>query len=403
MPRTVDILIAHPGKHHALHLVVGCIKSSAAVAYITPFYRYGLGAIIARLPGKIGSKAKGYFNSKIPINHVISPFIWQIRKLLAIFKNDEVFYKDFDIYVAQAINGGAYQAKVLVTLQDYMPKSVAAAKMRGWKIWSDQISNQSDDMQARIAKHEKCLGITSPWEHSENSNDAILANADIITVPSVYTRDGIINRASNNANIIITPYGASAQQFSSEKIIEPDVITILARAHSVRKGGHLLLEALRKCGPNLLAAGGTEKIRVRILGEYEEVLANMLCKTDLPNGLTVEHGNVPHTEVAALYRQASLFVMPSLSEGMSLACIEAMQTGLPLIITKYCGIDGFRDGKMGYEVEDTVESIESNLIMAFENQYLWPQWSAAVRKLAHELTWDSYTSNISSVCREITK
>ena len=402
MTRDITILIAHPGKHHALHLVAGCIKSGVSAIYITPFYRRGLGALIARLPGKIGNKAKGYFNSDIPIDQVVSPIFWQIRKLFALFKNDEVFYQNFDLFVAHSIYSGKYQARVLITLQDYMPKTAAAAKSLGWKIWSDQILNQSDEMRIRIAKHEKYLGMASPWEHSEISNDEILAGADIITVPSGYTLNGICSRASKNAKIFTIPYGASAQQFSGERLADPAVITILARAHSVRKGGHLLLKALQECGADLLVACGSKKIRVRILGEYEAVLANLLSQIDLPKGLTIEHGNVPHAEVAALYRQASLFVMPSLSEGMSLACIEALQAGLPLIITEYCGIDGFRPGKMGYEVEDTIESIASNMIKAFENQDLWPQWSAAACKLAQELTWDSYTSSISKTCREIT-
>lgn len=402
MTRDISVLIAHPGKHHALHLVAGCIKSGVSVVYITPFYRCGLGALIARLPGKIGKQASGYFNLDIPIDHVVSPTSWQIRKLFALSKNDDLFYRDFDLFVAQAINTRKYQSKVLVTLQDYMPKTVAAAKSRGWKIWSDQILNQSNGMRIRISKHENYLGMTSPWEHSESSNDEIIAGADIITVPSGYTLDGISHRASKNTKIFTIPYGASAQQFSGSALEDIDVITILARAHSVRKGGHLLLKALHQCGGDLLAACGSKKIRVRILGEYEPVLTKLLSQVNLPKGLTVEHGNVPHTEVAVLYRRASLFVMPSLSESMSLACIEAMHAGLPLIITEYCGIDGFRHGEMGYEVEDTLESIANNLIKAFENQDLWPQWSAAVRKLAHELTWDRYTSSISKICREIT-
>ena len=372
-----------------------------SLVYITPFYRRGLGALVARLPGKIGNKAKGYFNSDIPLSCVCSPIIWQTRKLFAIFRNDATFDHDFDIFVAQTINAGKYQANVLVTLQDYMPKTVAAAKNRGWKIWSDQISNQSAEMRIRIAHHEKSLKITSPWQHDESSNDEILAVSDIITVPSSYTLDGISHRAPRNAEIFTIPFGASAQQFSGERLTDREVITILARAHSVRKGGHLLLKALQQCGTDLLAASGTKKIRVRILGKYEFVLAEFLSKLDLPKGLTIEHGNVAHAEVAGLYRQASLFVMPSLSESMSLACIEALHAGLPLIITEYCGIDGFRHGEMGYETEDTVESIASNLLKAFQNQDSWPQWSAAARKLAHELTWERYTSSISKTCRLI--
>lgn len=396
----VDILIAHPGKHHVLHLVAGCIKSGATVAYAAPFYRCGIGRFVACLPGKIGSRAQGYFHPEIPLSVVVSPMKWQIRMLVSHFDNDTSYVQKFDRFVAQAIENGEFQARILVTLQDYMPESVRAAKRRGYLIWSDQISNQSAEVTSRIRRHWRELGLSSTWQHSERNNDEIIANANIITVPSSYCLDGIKERALSHTQVATIPYGAHAEQFSAERLEDPRQIVILARAPSIRKGGHLLLNALQQCGAELLAACMPKKIKVVILGKLETELLAILDKLALPEGLSVEHGGVPHVMVARLYQQASLFVMPALSESMSMACVEAMHAGLPLIITKYCGIDGFASGEMGYVVADTTESLAAVLVDAFNNQQLWQQWGANSKGIAKQLTWETYESGIAKLTRE---
>lgn len=401
MRRKVDILIAHPGKHHALHLVVGCIKSGALVCYFTPFYRCGLGRLVAALPGKIGSKARGYYHPDIPLKSVISPLNWQIKKLVTLFKNNILFYCDFDTFVAQAIATGKYQANVLITLQDYMPETVRAARERGWHIWSDQILNQSEMMASRIARHERSLGLVKTWQHSEKCNDEVIAAASVVTVPSRYTLDGIAERVVKTTSVVTIPYGASAKQFADARLVDQNQIVILARAQSIRKGGHLLLYALQQCSTELLTTCAPKKIKVVILGNLEPELRPILDDLVFPDSLTVEDGNVAHAEVAQLYRQASLFVMPSLSESMSLACIEALHASLPLIITKYCGVDGFVSGEMGYEVDDTVESLATALVSAFNNQHLWRVWGNNSLKLAKQLTWDAYEQSIKKLTSEI--
>jgi glycosyltransferase involved in cell wall biosynthesis len=393
-----DILIAHPGKHHVLNLVAGCIKTGASVQYITPFYRCGLGALIALLPGSIGNRAKGYFHVDIPLQAIVSPLKWQLIKLWALYKNSPQFESAFDHFVANEINQGKLVAKIVVTLQDYMPETVRAAKNQGAIIWSDQISNQSEATSLRIVSHEQQYGLSNSWQHSEKENDEILANSDVITVPSAYCLEGIQERLDPKSKVAVIPYGANADKFSVIKKKNTTEIVILARAQSVRKGGHLFLRALNDCGTEILNLCAPKKIRVIILGNLEPELSLLLHKLTLPDGLTVEHGNVAHFMVPTLYQKASLFVMPSLSEGRSLACLEAMHSGLPLIITPYCGVDGFKSGEMGYEISDTAESLAIALINAFKYRQYWGSWGANGSQLAVLLTWSEYEL---AVCRLI--
>ena len=57
--------------------------------------------------------------------------------------------------------------------------------------------------------------------------------------------------------------------------------------------------------------------------------------------------HVPHIEMPRLFRQADIFVFPSLHEGSALCTYEALACGLPVITTANSGsvvrhgIDGF--------------------------------------------------------------
>ena len=396
-----DLLITHPGKHHVLHLVAGCIMAGASGQYVTPFYCRGLGRLVSLMPGDVGMKAKGYFHAGLPRESVVAPVDWQLRKLWSFYRGTSSYESAFDSWVAKEIGGGKLRAKIIVTLQDYMPKTVRAAKARGFSIWSDQISNQSAETSARITRHEEAHGLSASWRHDETENAEIVGLADFVTVPSAYTLEGVQGHIAPLANISIVPYGADPERFQVDRIEDSEEIVVLARAQSVRKGGHLLCRALSECGPTLLRLCSPRRIKVVILGDLEPTLNLILDQVVLPPGLTVEHGSVPHRMIPQLYQRASLFVMPSLSESMSLACIEALHAGLPLIITRYCGIDDFIHGRMGYEIADTTESLAAAMVSAFEHRQQWRQWGMEAKRLADQLTWSAYEERISQLANDI--
>ncbi len=55
------------------------------------------------------------------------------------------------------------------------------------------------------------------------------------------------------------------------------------------------------------------------------------------------HGVLPHDRLRAVYQHASVFVMPALQEGMSNAVLEAMASGLPVVMTATGGSEAVRD------------------------------------------------------------
>lgn len=394
----MDILVAHPYKHHAFHLAAGCVATGAEVKVAFPLYKKGLGKLVSFFPGVIGKKASGYFYDQLPIDTISSNLYWQTRKLYSFFSHPRSIEKNYDLAISKKISNGVWQPKVLVTLQDHMSQTVAAAKERGITIWSDQILNMADSTQIRLERHSCDVGIDYKW-FNESRNNSVLACADIITVATNYVKDGLLDRVRDDVVFEIVPYGVDTNKFSLSKSERTDEILIVARANSVRKGGHLLISALNKRAHQLSEMSRGKKVKIFFLGEIDKNLQGLFNSIKIPPKFSIDSGNIPFSEVPKLLGRADLFVMPTLSEGMSLAIAEAMSCGLPIITTKFSGVDYFADGVNGILVEDNVDSLGDGLVKAFSFVDKWPTWGRASRDSAAIYDWSFYEKEITRVAK----
>lgn len=113
-----------------------------------------------------------------------------------------------------------------------------------------------------------------------------------------------------------------------------------------RKGYEYLLMALRQLKDKGLTA------ELQIIGEGKDRDRIMFTSQDL--GIfdqVILRGNLPPAEVINCLRQADIFVLSSLSEGISNAVLEAMSCGLPVVTTDCGGMrEAIRDGVEGFVV-----------------------------------------------------
>lgn len=392
-----DILVAHPYKHHALNLAAGCARSGLSTAFALPFYRRGLGRLVALVPGQIGRKAQGYFHPGLGATRLIQSPGWQLRKLATLLGDPGRIAEPYDTHVANQLLRRKWRPDIVVTLQDYMPRTSAAAKQVGAMLWSDQILNLSAEASARIARHAARYGAGVIPPHSEAANTRVLAMADVVTAPSAFTLQGIQDRIASHTRVHVVPYGVDTVRFGAPRVPATDAFTIVARAQSVRKGGHLVLLAILRSHATWARLVHPRKLRVVFLGACEPALADLLAQAKRLKSIAVQDGNIANHDVPALLATAGLFLMPTLSEGMSFACVEAMCAGVPILTTGYAGVDCFVDGEMGALIEDSVESVEAGVSGALGDQSSSERWSRNARSAAATLTWDHYERAIASI------
>lgn len=118
-------------------------------------------------------------------------------------------------------------------------------------------------------------------------------------------------------------------------------VRILCAARLIeRKGQHHLLDAAQR-----LRQRGMDNFQVIFAGtgDFEPALRRQADE----NGLATQVqflGFVPRTAMPDVYAQADIFCLPSFNEGMSMALLEAMASGLPVVVTETGGVDELIDG-----------------------------------------------------------
>ncbi|MFT4217190.1 MAG: glycosyltransferase [Micropruina sp.] len=109
------------------------------------------------------------------------------------------------------------------------------------------------------------------------------------------------------------------------------------------KGASILLDAAAQ-----LAESGVD-FQVRLVGggELEADLRRAIAKRGLSNRVTLT-GPLGQDDILAEYHWADVFCLPSFQEGLPVALMEAMATGLPVVTTPISGIPELvRDGHNG--------------------------------------------------------
>lgn len=103
-----------------------------------------------------------------------------------------------------------------------------------------------------------------------------------------------------------------------------------------RKGQQHLLRALAQLAPAY--PRGALKLLLVGTGDAEQQLRRQAAELGVADLVTFS-GFVPRERMPEIYRHADLFVLPSQSEGMSIALLEAMASGLAVVVTDTGGTD----------------------------------------------------------------
>jgi glycogen synthase len=113
-------------------------------------------------------------------------------------------------------------------------------------------------------------------------------------------------------------------------------------------------------------------------------------------------GKVSSREVSALYKAASCFVMPSLSEPFGLVALEAAAHGTPVILSKQSGVAEVLDHAFHVDFWDTEKMADCVLTILREQPLAEQLRSEAPRVLSH-LTWQKQAGIVRSIYEQLTQ
>lgn len=228
-------------------------------------------------------------------------------------------------------------------------------------------------------------------------NELKLANT--IICPSDFVKNSITKILDNiDHKIKIVPYGVSfpkvtpdAKCYKQGEVLE--VLTV--GTVGLRKGSPYILQAAKHFG---------NRVRFTIVGDYSSINKTKIAELKQHINLI---GHVSRSTVAEYYKKAHVFLLPSICEGSATVTYEAMQYGLPLIVTPNTG-SLVRHKEEGYIIppgdsQPLISSIEKILdyadsINTFSKNVLLRAKYATIEAYEERLTAAIGSTNITPLC-----
>ena len=166
---------------------------------------------------------------------------------------------------------------------------------------------------------------------------AIWGNASAVVACS----DGLRELARETDSVVkmdVIPDGLDLGRFEPvQRDAYPKKVRVLTIGRLIpRKGFQFLIRAL----PQIIENAKTHDFEIEIVGDgpYQGELLRLSEDLGVASHIRFT-GSVPYAELPQKYRDADIFILPSLAEGMPLVVLEAMGTGLPIVASRVQGID----------------------------------------------------------------
>ena len=196
--------------------------------------------------------------------------------------------------------------------------------------------------------------------------------ADLILCGSTFVRESIRQMGGPVEKTAVLPLGFSdvprvykPRDYDSARSLN----VLFVGDDAMRKGIGDFVDAIRAAGVHQFKGRVVGNVK---LGKYGQQQAGEVVELI---------GAVPRSEMAAQYRWADIFVLPSLSDTFGLVILEAMAHGVPVIATENTGApDILRDGIDGFVVPVRAPQVIADRLVRL----------ASDRKLLREMSLNTF-------------
>ncbi|MGB0632857.1 MAG: glycosyltransferase, partial [Alphaproteobacteria bacterium] len=290
-------------------------------------------------------------------------------------------------------------ADVLVGWSSAILEAIPVAQYKGIAVAVDRgaahIRHQNEVLEA--AYHSQGLRFPGISRAVIDRELAEYEAADRILVLSSLAAETFIENGVPAEKIAVVPLGVDSNRFR-------------IRSHPERPGKPSILfvgtVGIQKGMPQLLRAFAplSGDAELRLVGPVEPAFADLL--TCLPTKGVTLPGAARKRHVAHAYAGADIFCLPSVQEGFGMVVLEAMASGLPVVVSDQVGAaDLVSHGETGfvYPVQDDV-ALTEYLGMLAGDAALRRKMGFAARQAAEsrENSWEAYVDRVVSALGALT-
>jgi starch synthase len=317
------------------------------------------------------------------------------RPETGIFSMDAV-YLSLDRHVASHVANGR-EIKALYGYDGGALESFYAAKARGFKCiyehpivhWREVRRYQQEEAELH-PQWKATLAALQDSEEKLARKDAELGLADVVIVPSTFSKNSLEHAPGVKAAVQVIPYGAPPASQAPIENRAGRLAVLFVGALTQAKGLHYLFKAADSLGP---------QISLTLIG-------NRVSPVVPAPALLARHrwiSSLAHDDLLREMASHDVLVLPSLHEGFGLVISEAMAQGLVVIATPHTAApDLIDDGMDGFIVPiRSPEAIAEKLeLLGRDRDRLYEMKQAARRKVqAH--SWEGYRHSLVRVAREV--
>lgn len=298
-----------------------------------------------------------------------------------------LFAEIFDKHVSSQLKEGSsiVFAESLMALN-----TIKRAKKLGVTAILDR-TNSHIQYQTDILKEEYSrLGMNCSFNSPEIIEKSLreYEEADYIAVLSSFVKRTFLEKNVAENKILVIPSAVNFNMFCQVKKQDDKFRIIYCGVSCVKKGTHYLLKAFEELSlknAELWLIGGIHEEMKPILSKYKDSYRAI--------------GYVPNNKLHEYFSQGSIFVLPSLEEGLAKVIMEAMACGLPVIATKNTGAeDVVRNGRDGFVVPiRDVTTLKEKILFLYQNKDICKQMGVlAKEKIKNNFTLENYADRIIS-------
>lgn len=218
---------------------------------------------------------------------------------------------------------------------------------------------------------------------------------DYISVPSQFVKRTFLAAGVPERKLIHVPYGVDLAQFGREPKTDTVFRVVFAGGMTLRKGVHHLLQAFAELD--------LPHAELLLVGNMSVEMRPFLAKYRGKFRLT---GHVPQGELRRYYSQGSIFVLPSIEEGLAMVQLQAMACGLPVIATINTGAEDIvRDGKDGFIIPiRDMEKLKEKIVYFYEHPEERERMGRSAKEhVSSRFTWNDYGEKIVAEYERILK
>lgn len=409
------IIVYHPGQQHSFKVAATVKKNGLLQRFFTAVYdkKSSFAMRLAHLlvrgsdKTKIGNRASDDLDDEdVEIHYTLSSLAvivlsrWTITRKLSYWM-DRTIADRYGVKVAKYAVKNNADAVICFSMNErtcfeYLQKHAPQIK-RIVDCANAPVAFMKNIYELDMEKtHSNVLMSEAPdfWKRKVSGNESKgISATQFFLAPSDFVKKGLEYCGVRENQICLLPYGSNFPVAEKPHAEPGQVRFIYVGRVSYRKGMHYLLRTF--------AGLEEQNIQLDVVGAWYD---DSVLYEQYKNYSNIHfHGNVLHDKVQELMMQADVFVFASLTEGLSLSCVEALSCGLPVICSRNAGAnDLITDGCNGFSFEyDDVSALEKYVLYFCENKHLIPRFSANALETAKQYTWEEYQKRQNAILRTI--